>query len=200
MDLFYGVQTPVNLLPCDGQANYYGPVLTPVQAEQCFQALLAEVLWQQDSVQMFGNIITTARKVAWYGDGGSYSYSGTTKQALPWTPQLSYLKAQIESLTCETFNACLLNLYHDGSEGVGWHSDNEPELVENAAIASVSLGAERRFLFKHRQSGQRIAVQLETGSLLVMQGATQRCWLHQLPKSKKVLAPRINLTFRQMKT
>ena len=125
-----------------------------------------------------------------------YTYSNTTKQALPWTPELLELKTIIEKETGETFNSCLLNLYHDGSEGMAWHSDGEKDLRKNGAIASVSFGAQRRFAFKHKETKEVINVFLEHGSLLVMKDETQTHWLHRLPPTKLATKPRVNLTFR----
>ncbi|MDB6119674.1 MAG: DNA-N1-methyladenine dioxygenase [Verrucomicrobiaceae bacterium] len=196
MDLFASDPT-VNLLPCDGIANYHGPVLSPEQADRYQQILFDTIQWKNDETVIFGRHIVTARKVAWYGDSEYlYAYSGTTKQAMVWTPELRELKSLVERLSKATFNSCLLNLYHHGDEGMGWHSDDEKSLVQNAAIASLSLGAERKFCFKHKQTQDKASVILENGSLLVMKGTTQSHWLHSLPKSKKILQPRINLTFR----
>ena len=190
-----------NLLPYDGVALYDGHVLSPAQAPVFFHRLLETIAWQNDEVVIFGKRITTARKVAWYGDQAyAYTYSNTTKQALPWTLELSELKSLIEQQSGESFNACLLNLYHHGGEGMGWHSDDEKSLVKDAAIASMSLGAERKFSFKHKQTKETVSIILESGSLLVMKEDTQTHWLHALPKTKKVSQPRINLTFRKMVT
>jgi alkylated DNA repair dioxygenase AlkB len=125
-----------------------------------------------------------------------YTYSSTTKRALAWTTELSELKQIIEGYAGTKFNSCLLNLYHNGNEGMGWHSDDEKPLGKNNTIASLSFGAERKFSFKHKQTKQTVSVVLEHGSLLVMKGATQSNWLHSLPKSKNITQPRINLTFR----
>ena len=188
-----------NLLPYDGVALYDGHVLSPAQAQMFFHYLLETIAWQNDEIVIFGKRIITARKAAWYGDQGyAYTYSNTTKQALPWTSELSQLKSLVEQQSGASFNACLLNLYHHGGEGMGWHSDDEKSLVKNAAIASLSLGAERKFSFKHKQTKQSVSIVLESGSLLVMKEDTQTHWLHALPKTKKVSQPRINLTFRSM--
>jgi alkylated DNA repair dioxygenase AlkB len=196
MSLFVADPT-VNLLPCDGTVNYYGPVFSHDDALRYFEALLNRVPWRPDEAIIFGKRIVTARKVAWYGDADYfYTYSGTTKQALAWNEDLRALKGTVESLTGSSFNSCLLNLYHDGNEGMAWHSDDEKSLGRNTTIASVSFGAERKFSFKHRETRETISVVLEHGSLLLMKDATQTHWLHSLPKSKKVKAPRINLTFR----
>ena len=161
--------------------------------------LLEHIEWRNDEAVIFGRHIITKRKVAWYGDDNySYAYSGKTRQALAWTKELLELKSRVESLIKARFNSCLLNLYHTGEEGMAWHSDDEKTLEKDGAIASLSLGAERKFSFRHRKTRQTISVQLEPGSLLVMHGVTQDHWLHSLPKTKKVMSPRINLTFRTM--
>lgn len=196
MDLF-GDSEERNLLPRDGVANYHGAILEELEEEQLFRDLMSQVPWKSDELVMFGKRIVTARKVAWYGDSGfGYRYSGTEKVALPWIPVLMNLKKRVEERSGEIFNSCLLNLYHDGSEGMGWHSDDEPSLVRDSAIASVSLGVDRKFSLKHRETKETVSLMLEKGSLLVMKGETQRYWVHSLPKTKKVDSPRINLTFR----
>jgi alkylated DNA repair dioxygenase AlkB len=198
MDLF-GHDPSANLLPCDGVVNYLGAALSASEASTFYQTLLDEVPWSHDEVVMFGRRVVTAREVAWFGDVGlAYRYSGTTKQPLPWTPELTRLKTYAEKLSKSRFNSCLLNLYHDGGEGMGWHSDDEKSIVRDSAIAAISLGAEREFRLKHKGTGEKVSIVLESGSLLVMKGATQRHWLHSVPKSKKVVSPRINLTFRTM--
>jgi alkylated DNA repair dioxygenase AlkB len=198
MDLF-GNDPGTNLLPCDGTVNYFGPILDPSEARRYYEALLNGIPWKNDEAVIFGKHIITARKVAWYGDSNfSYTYSGTTKQALVWTAELATLKEKVEKLCGAVFNSCLLNLYHNGDEGMSWHSDDEKSLARNSTIASVSLGAEREFRFKHKRLDEKVSVWLESGSLLVMKDATQGHWLHSIPKSKKVKTPRINLTFRTM--
>ena len=186
-----------NLLPSDGEAFYLGRILTAKESRSYFDALLETIAWKHDTATIFGKQIVTARKVAWYGDQPyAYTYSGSTKEALPWTAELRELKARVESVSNAKFNSCLLNLYRSGNEGMSWHSDDEKMLTPRAPIASLSLGAERTFSFKHRTNGQKATVILEDGSLLIMAGATQEHWLHSLPKSARVNAPRINLTFR----
>ncbi|MEP2775286.1 MAG: alpha-ketoglutarate-dependent dioxygenase AlkB [Luteolibacter sp.] len=198
MDLF-GADPAANLLPRDGEVFYHGAVVSGADCAGLLAALLREIPWQHDVTMMFGKRIVTARKVAWYADGGaSYSYSGTTKQAHPWSDLLLGLKQAAEQRTGAEYNSCLLNLYHGGDEGMGWHSDDEKEIVEGSSIASLSFGAERKFSFKHKLTKETVSVVLEDGSLLDMRGQTQRCWLHQLPKTKKVSAPRANLTFRRL--
>ena len=188
---------PQNLLPYDGMVQYYGPVLNSKAADDFFQLLMRRIAWQHDEAVIFGKRIATKRKVAWYGNlPYTYTYSKTTKYALPWTEELLQLRHWVERWTGETFNSCLLNLYHDGSEGMAWHSDGEKDLKQNGTIASLSLGAERRFLFKHKQTGEKVEVQLEHGSLLLMKDVTQSHWLHHLPLAKRIRQPRISLTFR----
>ena len=189
----------VNLLPFDGRADYYGQVMAAEEAGRYMERLMSEIEWRNDEAVIFGRHIVTKRKVAWYGDNTyTYTYSNITRQALPWTADLLALKELAGRLTGARYNSCLLNLYHDGNEGMAWHSDDEKELEPDGAIASLSFGAERRFLFRHRQSKEKLEVLLAAGSLLVMRGTTQTHWLHSLPKMKKVRTPRVNLTFRTM--
>jgi alkylated DNA repair dioxygenase AlkB len=202
MDLFssetaLNPNEPFNLLPRDGVVNYYGRVMHAAAALTYFDLLLHTIAWKNDEANFFGKHIITKRKAAWYGDAGYlYTYSNTTKQALPWTPELLELKQMAEEKTGLKFNSCLLNLYHTGLEGMAWHSDDEKSLGKDTAIASFSFGAERKFSFKHKQSKQALSLILENGSLLVMKGATQTHWLHRLPPTRTITRPRINLTFR----
>lgn len=201
-DLFAGQPAPVlELLPFDGSVLYHGQVIPAAQADRHYRDLLSDIEWQHDEAIIYGKHIITKRKVAWYADNPfRYTYSKTTKVAKPWTPLLQALKYLAEQHCNTSFNSCLLNLYHDGAEGMAWHSDAEKELEVNGTIASISLGAERKFSFKHKTSKETRSIQLEHGSLLVMQGETQSHWLHSLPTTKKVNSPRINLTFRQIQT
>ena len=186
-----------NLLPEDGNVFYYGAILPTVSADKYLELLLRDIEWKNDEAIMFGKRILTKRKVAWYGEEAfEYRYSKITKTALPFTSELKALKNTIEQLTGETFNSCLLNLYHTGDEGMAWHSDGEKDLKKDGAIASVSFGAERKFSFKHKLTAQTISVLLEHGSLLMMKGKTQSHWLHRLPPTKRIAQPRVNLTFR----
>jgi alkylated DNA repair dioxygenase AlkB len=186
-----------NLLHKDGSVNYYRNVLTHNEANRYFDLLLQTIVWENDEAVIFGKHIIAKRKVAWYGDSDYlYTYSNTTKKALSWTKELSDIRQIVEHSAGTKFNSCLLNLYHNGDEGIAWHSDDEKSLKENSTIASLSLGAERRFSFKHKLTKETISLVLEDGSLLIMKDATQINWLHSLPKSKKITGPRINLTFR----
>lgn len=198
MDLFGNTQgASTNLLPKDGTVNYYGKVFSKTEADFYYERLLNNIAWENDQAVIFGKLIVTKRKVAWYGEKPfEYTYSNITKTALPWTEELLALKQKIEELSGETFNSCLLNLYHKGDEGMAWHSDGEKDLKKNGAIASLSFGAERKFAFKHKVDKSTISLQLAHGSLLIMKDTTQTHWLHRLPPTKLVSKPRINLTFR----
>ena len=198
MDLFSKeINYSKNLLPKDGVVNYYGKILTNDEANYYFDCLMNNIEWKNDQAIIYGKLITTKRKVAWYGDTNfDYTYSKTTKQALAWTKDLIKLKSITEEKTGEKFNSCLLNLYHSGHEGMAWHSDAEKDLKKNGAIASISLGAERKFVLKHKETKKTISLILEHGSLLAMKDETQNNWLHKLPTTKLINEPRINLTFR----
>jgi alkylated DNA repair dioxygenase AlkB len=190
-----------NIINKDGTAVYYGCILNEQSLPTIYTELLNKIEWQQDQIIMFGKPITTKRKVAFYADNHiDYTYSSVKKKGLPWIPQLIQIKNLIESHTGAKYNACLLNLYHTGEEGMGWHSDDEKEIIVNSSIASLSIGAERKFAFKHKASKETVSIMLENGSLLEMKGAIQQNWWHSLPKTKKVGSPRINLTFRQMQS
>ncbi len=198
MDLFNTLDpTQYNFLPYDGTVNCYGYLLHTEEAAFYFDHLLHHIEWKNDEAVIFGKRVITKRKVAWYGSKPfQYTYSNVTKLALPWTPELLALKDRIEKTTGETYNSCLLNLYHDGSEGMAWHSDGEKDLKKNGAIASLSLGATRKFMFKHKTTQEKVTFILESGHLLVMKDETQTFWIHRLPPTKVVHHPRINLTFR----
>jgi alkylated DNA repair dioxygenase AlkB len=191
--------THINLLPYEGTVHYFGKILDIQEADHYFEKLSTGIEWKNDEARIFGKHFITKRKVAWYGDNSfSYTYSNATKQALPWTKELLELKILVEQQTHTVFNSCLLNLYHSGSEGMAWHSDDEKSLGKDTTIASLSFGAERRFAFRHRQSKETISLNLEHGSLLIMADRTQSHWLHRLPPTTKVQHARINLTFRTM--
>ncbi|MEM7186195.1 MAG: alpha-ketoglutarate-dependent dioxygenase AlkB [Bacteroidota bacterium] len=185
----------------DATVSYFPNFLTAELASEAFKELKKTVAWQQDDIKVFGKVYKQPRLTALYGENGkSYSYSGIEMFPKPFTPLLLQLKKKIENVSSTTFTTVLLNLYRDGNDSNGWHSDNEKELGINPVIASLSLGAERRFKLKHREDpGMKYDLTLEHGSLLLMEGSTQEKWLHQLPKSKRVNQPRINLTFRVIK-
>jgi alkylated DNA repair dioxygenase AlkB len=198
MELFsFDQDAEKNLLPYGGTVNYYGRIFSLDEADRYLSQLLSEVEWKNDEAIVFGKKIVTKRKVAWYGDlSYEYAYSNVTKKALPWLPVLVELKSLAEQFSGETFNSCLLNLYHNGDEGMAYHSDAERDLKKDGAIGSMSFGAERKFLFKHKETKETIGLKLAHGSLLVMKDETQTNWLHRLPPTKLVNMPRVNLTFR----
>lgn len=190
-----------NVLPCDGQVQDYGLILDAQQSQQYLNFFLQQLAWQQDEVYLHGQYYRTERKVVWYGDEHyQYHYSGMAKQAHVWNPGLYRLKQHIEKLTGHVYNSCLANLYENGTQGVGWHSDDEPSLVSpdnhEVVIASLSLGATRKFRFQHKWKTEKVDMQLQSGQLIVMRGQTQRYWKHCLAKSTRVTEPRVNLTFR----
>lgn len=202
LDLFDEPNSSINnILHRDGTANYYGVVFSSLTADACYKALLNNIEWKNDVANIYGKHIVTKRKIAWYGSKPfNYTYSNTTKQALPFTSLLLKLKEKVELVTNEKYNSCLLNLYHDGSEAMTWHSDNEKYLQNSGAICSLTFGAERKFSFKHKTTQETIHLLLQHGSILVMKDATQQYWLHRLPPTTKINSPRINLTFRTIST
>lgn len=198
MDSSLKINNPLdNLLPYDGAVYYYSTIISLKTANDFYDALMREIQWENDKVIIYGKTIITKRKVAWYAEHPFlYTYSKITKTAKAWLPILEELKALVESQSGEKYNSCLLNLYHDGTEGMTWHSDAEKDLKQNGTIASLSFGAERKFSFKHKKTNQLVSKVLQHGSLLVMKGLTQSNWVHSLPQTKKASFPRINLTFR----
>jgi alkylated DNA repair dioxygenase AlkB len=184
----------------DADMRFWPAALAVEEASELLDRLLTGIDWQHEEVLIFGQRRPVPRLVAWHGDpGASYTYSGTSHQPLPWTPALELVRERVLSLTGCAFNSVLLNLYRDGRDGMGWHSDDEPELGRDPVIASVSLGAPRRFCLRHkRRKDQRLEVSLGPGSLLLMAGATQHHWVHAVPKTALPVGPRVNLTFRQI--
>jgi alkylated DNA repair dioxygenase AlkB len=192
-------QYSLNLLPMDGSAQYFPEFMGAEESAYLFDQLQKSLRWEADQVMMFGKLVTTRRKVAWTGDPEcSYTYSGVKKSPQAWTPELLSIKTQLEELTQSEFNSCLLNFYHDGNDGMGWHSDDEKELDASSPIASLSLGAQRKFAFRHKVDKTTIPLYLASGSALIMHSPTQQFWQHTLLKTKKVSNPRINLTFRKI--
>jgi alkylated DNA repair dioxygenase AlkB len=188
------------VLEKDGRVEYMPGFFNDDQSTLLFDQLLLSLDWQTDQLMMFGKVITTKRKVAWVGDPGcSYTYSGVKKHPKAWTPELLQIKAEIEKLAGCIFNSCLLNLYHNGEEGMGWHSDDEKELDPKAPIVSVSFGASRKFAFKHKMDKTKAVIILENGSVLIMHPPTQEYWSHSLVTTKLATPARINLTFRSIK-
>ena len=188
-----------NIINKDGQAHYFGIIINAKENHKYFNQLLHKIEWKNENLIMFGKEITTKRKVAFYADSSiNYTYSNKTKKGLEWNALLLEIKQIVTTYTGSNYNACLLNLYHDGNEAMGWHCDNEKEIIPNSSIASVSFGAERKFAIKHKTSKESHSIILQNGSLLEMLGSFQKNWVHSLPKSKKITNSRINLTFRQM--
>ena len=190
-------QTTVALV--DGEAFLIPHLFTRECADAYLAALLEGVAWEQPIIRIRGQRVASPRLSAWYGDPGArYAYSGLSLEPLSWSALLAEIKREVENASESTFNSVLANLYRDGSDSMGWHSDDEPELGERPVIASASFGAARRFRLRHRQRSELepVAVTLTHGSLLVMKGETQSHWKHQIPKTRKVSDPRVNLTFR----
>ena len=186
-------------MPSTEQLQYHPLLFDSQEQSLLMNALQEEIPWKQEHIKLFGKTHPTPRLTAWHGDTHCvYKYSGVVNQPFPWTPSLLTIKTRIESLSNgATFNCVLLNFYRDGSDKMGWHSDDEKELGPNPSIASVSFGATRRFDFKHKtEAHNKFSIQLESGSLLLMQGDMQHHWLHQIPAQKRIQEPRINLTFR----
>jgi alkylated DNA repair dioxygenase AlkB len=178
-----------------GTINYDESFLTVGAADALFAELRAATPWQREA----GRGRPFPRLTAWYADPGlTYSYSGVTHRALAWTPTLQEIRRRVEEASGAPFNSLLLNLYRDGRDSIGFHSDDEPELGVNPVIASVSLGAVRQFVLKHKKSKERLAFRLAHGSLMVMGGACQHHWIHGIPKTAEEVCERINLTFRQI--
>jgi len=184
----------------DGDILWVRHFLAIDEANQLMQSLQQEIPWRQDSIRIAGKETPIPRLQAWFGDEGmSYTYSGLTLEPTPWSDTLNAIKHRIEDYSDCHFNSLLANLYRDENDSVGWHADDEPELGENPTIASLSLGEPRDFVLKHRKHPeQKIRLSLQNGDLLVMKGALQHHWLHQVPKSKTACGPRINLTFRRI--
>lgn len=184
----------------DADVTLYPAFFDKDAADSRFEHLQSDIDWQQKRILMFGKLLDMPRLTAWYGDAGAiYTYSGITEYPLPWTDGLLAIRREVEAAAETTFNSVLLNYYRGGQDSMGWHSDDEPELGTNPTIASVSFGAARRFQFKHRRNPElRSEVDLTPGSLLLMRGPTQTHWKHQVPKSSRILGPRINLTFRRI--
>ena len=192
-------QCKQNLLPIDGSAQYYPEFISEEVSLSLIDQLNKSLRWDADQLIMFGKLVTTRRKVAWVGDPEcTYTYSGVKRNPQAWTPELLSMKTRLEKLTQSEFNSCLLNFYHDGADGMGWHSDDEKELDTKSPIASLSLGSTRKFAFRHKINKSTISIFLEDGSALIMNAPTQQFWQHALLKTKTIHTPRINLTFRKI--
>lgn len=197
-------ESPV-LLPVpmpDADLRFAHGFCRPPRSGALLRVLMAETAWRQEHIVVWNKETLQPRLSAWYGDAGSvYRYSGKVFHPLPWSPTLLELKAAVEVFTGHRYNSVLLNLYRDEHDSVGWHSDGEPELGIAPVIASLSLGETRVFRLRHRQRKDLapVSMALEDGSLLLMQGPTQRCWQHAVPRENRPCGPRVNLTFRQIR-
>jgi alkylated DNA repair dioxygenase AlkB len=181
----------------DAEIRYWRQAIDTERADALLAALRSGIGWQEEHVVIFGARRLVPRLVAWHGDAGArYTYSGTAHEPQAWTPELLELRTVAESLTGQRYDSVLLNLYRDGRDGMGWHADDEPELGRDPAIASISLGATRRFLLRHRRSRHATALELGHGSLLSMAGPTQHHYVHSVPTTARPVGERINLTFR----
>ena len=202
-DLFAPAPTD-NLLPYDGKVNDLGVIIDDATA--LYHTLLNELPWQPDIVTLFGKTHITTRKIVWMGDtDANYQYSGHVRQTVPWSDIVFHVKQKIEQSLAEigviaNFNTCLLNYYPSGADGMGYHADDEKELGHQPVIASLSLGATRKFVFKHKKTQDKVELYLESGQLVVMHGDTQTFWKHTITKTKTVDTGRISLTFRHMLT
>ncbi|MBF0657509.1 alpha-ketoglutarate-dependent dioxygenase AlkB [Psychrobacter sp. NG25] len=200
-DLFAPAPTD-NLLPYDGKVNDIGVIID--DADILYNNLLTDLPWQADIVTLFGKTHVTTRQIVWMGDkDANYQYSGHTRQTVPWSNIVFHVKQHIEQQLSSigidgNFNSCLLNYYPSGSDGMGYHADNEKELGAQPVIASLSLGATRKFVLKHKKTQDKVELYLESGQLVVMHGDTQKFWKHTIPKTKTVSEGRISLTFRKM--
>lgn len=195
----FPVDGPHELLPYDGSVIYHGSFLSGDEADALFAELLEAEPWEEHHLTMFGRRIPEPRRSVWHaGDGLSYTYSGVPRRAFPWTPTLRNLADRCEAVAGAAFNGVLVNLYRDGNDSMGWHSDDERELGPEPVIASLSLGAIRAFDLRHRQTGETVRTLLPHGSLLVMSGASQASWHHRVPRAARTRSARINLTFRRL--
>jgi len=200
MELFKNNEDRLDLNLPDANISYVPHFLDPEAASSAFDIFLAELEWRQHYIKIFGKLVPQPRLTALYGiNDQSYTYSNLTLKPLKFIPKLMEIHQKLKEQTKINFTHCLANLYRDGNDSMGWHADDEKELGKNPVIASVSLGATRRFQLKHKSNPNlKNQLDLEHGSLLLMKGTTQHFWKHQLPKTKKLVSPRINLTFRTL--
>jgi alkylated DNA repair dioxygenase AlkB len=200
-DLFEATDRLERIPIADGEVYYVSDLNLGRAADALLRQLIAEIPWRQDNILVWGKMYLQPRLIAWYGDRGSdYTYSGIKLTPIPWTDLLRDIKKRVETASAATFNSVLINYYRDHRDSMGFHSDDEPELGERPAIASLSLGAERTLALKHRVNklAKPIRLRLASGSLLLMKGETQRYWKHGIAKETRSCGPRINLTFRRI--
>lgn len=193
--------TPIQLDMPDACLKYYPNFIPPAQAASIMQTLQHAIDWRQEQITLYGKTFDVPRLQAWYGDeNAGYQYSNLKMEPLPWSSELLGLRQKCEDISNSPFNSVLANLYRHGQDGMGRHADNEPELGEQPVIASLSFGEVRNLDFYHNETKNKVRLPLENGSLLIMSGNTQKHWQHSVAKTKKMLAPRINLTFRYIHT
>jgi alkylated DNA repair dioxygenase AlkB len=197
MDLFPPAATLLPIPVADGELAWLAQLPLPYSNEEVFARLLAETAWRAETVLVFGKRHLQPRLSAWYGDA-SYTYSGLRLAPLPWTPLLGEIRAAVEAACGQHFNSVLLNRYRNGQDSMGMHSDDEPELGPEPVIASLSYGATRSFILRHKRNKDTIRLPLTDGGLLLMAGTLQQNWLHGINKSARPLGERINLTFRNI--
>jgi alkylated DNA repair dioxygenase AlkB len=189
-----------NILSQDGTVLFYPDFFSSQESKQFFETLEKTIYWQQEQIKYFGKLVDCPRLSAWYADTGKYYvYSGILNKPLPWTKELLMIKSRVEELSQTNFNSVLLNLYRNGKDSMGFHQDDEKELGQNPTIASVSFGGTRNFRLKHlNKADLSYTIPLTNGSALIMKDETQHFWAHGISKTSKDVAPRINLTFRQI--
>lgn len=194
-------QTPTGLYVVDNGEYIYSPnFFSKTESDSFLKSLKENILWKQESMNMYGKQIDFPRLTAWYGDNDKpYKFSGITLQPLPWTTEILVIKTRIEPESNVIFNSVLLNRYRDGNDSISWHTDAERELGKNPIIASVNFGDTRKFQLRHIKTKEKLEIELSHGSLLIMQGELQHFWQHQVPKTKEFKTERINLTFRVIK-
>ena len=197
MDLFTSSNSLIPIPIPDGELLWLEQLPLGLENAAVLARLVAETSWRAESITLWGKQHLQPRLTAWHGDA-RYSYSGLDLEPLPFTPLLLDIKQAVEKATGEAFNSVLLNYYRDGRDSMGMHSDDEAELGPEPAIASVSFGATRTFILRHRQSKQTVKLNLTSGSVLLMRGKTQHFWLHGINKSARQIGPRVNLTFRKI--
>lgn len=184
----------------NGEYIYFQNFFSKAESDLLLKGLRNNIVWKQESMNMYGKKIDFPRLTAWYGNNDKpYSFSGITLQPLPWTSEILTIKNKIEPVAKTVFNSVLLNLYRDGNDSISWHTDAEKELGLNPVIASVNFGATRKFQLRHIKTKEKLEIELTNGSLLIMQGELQHFWQHQVPKTSKPVGERINLTFRVIK-
>lgn len=200
----FGSENETNLFPRkglniirNGEFIYLPNFFTKQESDFLFNLIKINVLWKQESMNMYGKRVDFPRLTSWYGDNNKpYSFSGITLDPNPWTKELLEIKAKIEPIADVNFNSVLLNRYRNGSDSISWHTDAEKELGRNPIIASVNFGQARKFQLRHIETKELLEINLTNGSLLIMQGELQHFWQHQIPKTKKIVSERLNLTFR----